>query len=307
MINWKHMVVGMLKSEWILHLCRRCFYSGLNMTLECKNTKLWPVCGCFTMSLPWKAERINGSMLSCNMLLVAWLQKWMNKEPAFEVSALWGRRNTKWCIQSLWLLLPNIVMHRARICYEFLGFNPTAWTATVFSVVGMRRWGLHFPPALSTPSIAQKNTSVSMVTICHGNRTSRRVHAHDDPSRHFHNWPPICRVHRISFQTSYPVMYRVMISRPVGHTGFVLRPRPQNNEPLNPGTGWAGPVPGPGRDLGPRGKKGTTRRRDSGALARSKASRLLWRFFAWGVVWIRALLHCRSAFLKCVLKVCRGN
>jgi hypothetical protein len=90
-----------------------------------------------------------------------------------KVSALWGRGNTKWCIQSLWLLLPNIVMHRARICYEFLGFNPTAWTATVFSVVGMRRWGLHFPPALSTPSIAQKNTSVSMVTICHGNQTSR--------------------------------------------------------------------------------------------------------------------------------------
>jgi hypothetical protein len=33
------MVVGMLKSKWILHLCQRCFYSGLNMTLECKDTK----------------------------------------------------------------------------------------------------------------------------------------------------------------------------------------------------------------------------------------------------------------------------
>jgi hypothetical protein len=211
-----------------------------------------------------------------------------------------ARGNTKWCIQSLCLLLPNIVMHRARVCYEFLGCNPTAWTATVFSVVGMRRWGLHFPPALSTPSIAQKNTSVSMVTICHGNRTSRRVHAHDDPSRRFHNWPPICRVHRMSFQTSYPVMYRVMISRPIGHTGFVFRPRPQNNEPLNRGSrdGLSRARARPG--MLPWSWGGRRGRRDSGPLARSKASRLLWRFFAWGVVWIRALLHCRSAFLKCV-------
>jgi hypothetical protein len=69
----------------------------------------------------------------------------------------------------------------------------------------------------------------------------------------------------------------------------------------DPGTGLAGPVPGPGCGLGlGEGRKETTRRRDSGALARSKASRLLGRFFTWGVVWIRALLHCRSAFLKCV-------
>jgi hypothetical protein len=168
---------------------------------------------------------------------LSWSQKpYLKILHGCKVSALWDRGNTKWCIQSLWLLLPNIVMHRARVCYEFLEFNPTAWTATVFSVVGMRRWGLHFPLALSTPSIAQKNTSVSMVMICHGIRTSRRVHAHYDPSRRFHNWPPICRVHRISFQTSYPVMYWVMISRPVGHTGFLFRPRSQNNEPLNCGS-----------------------------------------------------------------------
>lgn len=131
----------------------------------------------------WSSAR--SPAVNCTFVL-SWSQKsYLKILHGCKVSALWGRGNTKWCIQSLWLLLPNLVMHRARVCYEFLGFNPTAWTATVFSVVGMRRWGLHFPPALSTPSIAQKNTSVSMVTICHGNRTSRRVHAHDDPSRRF--------------------------------------------------------------------------------------------------------------------------
>jgi hypothetical protein len=176
-------------------------------------------------------------MLSCNMLFVAWLQKWMNKEPAFQVSALWGRRNTKWCIQSLWLLLPNIVFRRARVCYEFLGFNPTAWTATVFSVVGMRRWGSHFPPALSTPSIAQKNTSVSMVTICHGNQTSRsrwplpslsQLTADlPGPSNFFSDFVP-------GYASGYDITTRW--AHRFGHTGFVFRPRPPHNEPLNRGS-----------------------------------------------------------------------
>jgi hypothetical protein len=38
------MVVSMVKPKWILELCCwKCFYSGLHMTLECRDTKLWPV------------------------------------------------------------------------------------------------------------------------------------------------------------------------------------------------------------------------------------------------------------------------
>ncbi len=33
------MVVSMLKPKCILQLCQKCFYSGLHMTLECRDTK----------------------------------------------------------------------------------------------------------------------------------------------------------------------------------------------------------------------------------------------------------------------------
>jgi hypothetical protein len=39
------MVISMMKPKWILQLCPKCFYSGLHMTLECRDTKLWPVSG----------------------------------------------------------------------------------------------------------------------------------------------------------------------------------------------------------------------------------------------------------------------
>ncbi len=38
-LNWKHMVVSMVKPKWILPICRKCFYSGFHMTLECMDTK----------------------------------------------------------------------------------------------------------------------------------------------------------------------------------------------------------------------------------------------------------------------------
>jgi hypothetical protein len=38
------MVVSMVKPKWILELCCwKYFYSGLHMTLECRDTKLWPI------------------------------------------------------------------------------------------------------------------------------------------------------------------------------------------------------------------------------------------------------------------------
>jgi hypothetical protein len=35
------MVVSMVKPKSILQVCSRCFFSALNMTLECRGTKLW--------------------------------------------------------------------------------------------------------------------------------------------------------------------------------------------------------------------------------------------------------------------------
>jgi hypothetical protein len=49
----------MVKPKWIFHLCRKCFYRGLHMTLlECRDTKLWPVFGpCVdeNLSLLWRS------------------------------------------------------------------------------------------------------------------------------------------------------------------------------------------------------------------------------------------------------------
>jgi hypothetical protein len=33
------MVVSMVKPKWILPICRKCFYGGFHMTLECMDTK----------------------------------------------------------------------------------------------------------------------------------------------------------------------------------------------------------------------------------------------------------------------------
>ncbi len=56
-LNWRYMVlITMLNPKWILHLCWKCFYNGLQMTLECRNTNRCPLSGCIPMSLPWKGE-----------------------------------------------------------------------------------------------------------------------------------------------------------------------------------------------------------------------------------------------------------
>jgi hypothetical protein len=34
------MVVSMVKPKWILQLCRKYLYSGLHMTLECREAKV---------------------------------------------------------------------------------------------------------------------------------------------------------------------------------------------------------------------------------------------------------------------------
>jgi hypothetical protein len=45
-LNWKHMVISMMKPKWILQLYWKCFCNGLHMTLECRrDTKPWPVSG----------------------------------------------------------------------------------------------------------------------------------------------------------------------------------------------------------------------------------------------------------------------
>jgi hypothetical protein len=35
------MVVSMPKPKCILQLCQKCFYSGIHMTLECRDTSFW--------------------------------------------------------------------------------------------------------------------------------------------------------------------------------------------------------------------------------------------------------------------------
>jgi hypothetical protein len=46
------MAISIVKPKWILlQLCQKCFSSGLHMTLECRDIKLWPISGCITMSL----------------------------------------------------------------------------------------------------------------------------------------------------------------------------------------------------------------------------------------------------------------
>jgi hypothetical protein len=62
-INWKHMVVSMVKTKWILELWGKCFYSALHMTLEWRDTKFWRISGCITMSLLWRAEPTNEQQL----------------------------------------------------------------------------------------------------------------------------------------------------------------------------------------------------------------------------------------------------
>jgi hypothetical protein len=54
-------LVSMVKRKWILQLCWKCFYNGRHMTLECGDTKLWPVSGCIPMSLSTlKGRKTNG-------------------------------------------------------------------------------------------------------------------------------------------------------------------------------------------------------------------------------------------------------
>jgi hypothetical protein len=62
-INWKHMVVSMVMTTWILQLWGECFYSALHMTLEWRDTKFWRISGCITLSLLWRAEPTNGLIL----------------------------------------------------------------------------------------------------------------------------------------------------------------------------------------------------------------------------------------------------
>jgi hypothetical protein len=66
-LNRKHMVVSIVKPISMLQLCRKCFQSGLHTTLECRDTKLWPVSGCITISLPWRAEPTNKSLNKKNV------------------------------------------------------------------------------------------------------------------------------------------------------------------------------------------------------------------------------------------------
>jgi len=66
-LNRKHMVVSIVKPKSMLQLCRKCFQSGLHTTLECRDTKLWPISGCITISLPWRAEPRNKSLNKKNV------------------------------------------------------------------------------------------------------------------------------------------------------------------------------------------------------------------------------------------------
>jgi hypothetical protein len=232
--------------------------------------------------------------VNCTLVLSSSQKSYVKILHGCKVSALWDRGNTKRCIQSLWLLLPNIVMHRARVCYEFLGFNPTAWGCGDEACISLR----HFLPLRLHKRTPQFRWLRFVTVIEHHAAFTLTI------------TPPVAFTTDRRFAGSIEFLFglrtRLCIGLwhhdPLGTPVLCSGPGPKITSLwiTDPGTGWAGPVPGPGCGLGPGGEKGTTRRRDSGALARSTGSRRLWRFFAWGVVWIRALLHCRSAFLKCV-------
>ncbi len=65
-LNWKHMVASMVEHKWILSSCWKCFYSGLHMTLECRDTKLWPLTECIPIVSTLKG-RANKSPKSCSV------------------------------------------------------------------------------------------------------------------------------------------------------------------------------------------------------------------------------------------------
>jgi hypothetical protein len=62
-LNWKYTVISMVKPKRILHSCKKCFYSGLHMTLlEGRVTKLLaPFQVHHNVSLPWRTESIKAS------------------------------------------------------------------------------------------------------------------------------------------------------------------------------------------------------------------------------------------------------
>jgi hypothetical protein len=46
------------KPKWIVQACLKCFYTGLQLILECVGTRFWPSPDCIPMSLLWRAEPV---------------------------------------------------------------------------------------------------------------------------------------------------------------------------------------------------------------------------------------------------------
>lgn len=51
----------MMKPKCILGVMQEMFYSEVHMTLECRDTQLWPLSGCTPMSLPSRADPIKAT------------------------------------------------------------------------------------------------------------------------------------------------------------------------------------------------------------------------------------------------------
>jgi hypothetical protein len=84
-------VVSMVKPKWILQLCWKCFYSGLHMTLECRDTKLWFLSGrdCITMSLTQRAEPINLHLWQILVITKCVCCRW-SLPPSYSSFAIWS-------------------------------------------------------------------------------------------------------------------------------------------------------------------------------------------------------------------------
>jgi hypothetical protein len=60
-LNWKHMVISMMKPKWSFQLCWKCFYNGFHMNLD---TKLWALPGCTSQCLYPKGQSQQNSCSS---------------------------------------------------------------------------------------------------------------------------------------------------------------------------------------------------------------------------------------------------
>jgi len=75
------MVISMVKPKWIV-ICPQEIFLGecLHITIECRDTKLWPTSGCLTMSiLKGRASKVESGLFS-HCCTEADVQNWQQQK-----------------------------------------------------------------------------------------------------------------------------------------------------------------------------------------------------------------------------------